>query len=135
LGTGHLAPDEIPTLLRAARDLLMTKMLATHPWMPSPRFSRGQMRAAADFGALLEFDYLSCSPNWHAAVPPSETAAAIHAVGPEHCVLGTDGGQTFNPHPADMLRDFAAALAGHGVPEPALREMMCANPARILGLE
>ena len=89
---------------------------------------------AAGLGALLEFDYLSCSPHWHAAVPPARTAAAMHAVGCDRCVMATDGGQTFNAHPPEMLREFACALLAEGLNEDQLRRMMCINPARILGV-
>lgn len=134
LGTGHISPDESLVLLRAAREIGVTKVLVTHPLMQFTRFTIDQMKAAADLGALLEFDYLSCCPNWHTAVSPSRTAEAIHAVGFDHCVLATDGGQTFNPHPAQMLSDFADALLAEGIAERDIRAMLCANPARILGI-
>ncbi len=134
LGTGHLAPEESLALLRVASDMGITKMLVTHPLMQFTRFDLDQMKAAAELGAMLEFDYLSCSPKWHAAVPPRRTARAIHAVGPEHCVMATDGGQPYNPHPPEMLRAFATALRDEGLAEPDLRRMMCTNPARILGV-
>jgi predicted metal-dependent phosphotriesterase family hydrolase len=102
--------------------------------MSFTRFTHGQMQEAADLGAVLEFDYLSCSPNWHDAVPPAQTAEAIRSVGPEHCVMGTDGGQAFNPHPPVMMRQFAEALRGEGFSEAEIRRMMCENPARLLDL-
>lgn len=135
LGTGHLAPEESLVLLRAAKDLGITRLLVTHPLMQFTRFDLDQMKAASELGALLEFDYLSCSPNWHAAVPPSATAQAIHAVGHVHCVLGTDGGQAFNPRPPKMLSEFGNALLREGVGENEIRFMMCTNPARLVGLE
>jgi len=134
LGTGHLAPEESLTLLRAAKNMGMTKMLVTHPLMPFTRFEPDQMRIAAGLGAKLEFDYLSCSPYWPGAVPPRQTAQAIHTVGPAHCVLGSDGGQASNPRPAAMLRTFGDALLSEGLNENELRTMMCVNPAWILGL-
>lgn len=134
LGTGHLAPEESLALLRVARDMGLTRMLVTHPLMPFTRFDTDQIRAAADLGALLEFDYLSCSPKWQGAVAPHRTAQAIHAVGADHCVLGTDGGQPYNPHPPEMLRRFGDALLGEGVEEADIRRMMCDNPARALGI-
>jgi hypothetical protein len=134
LGTGHIAPEESLTLLRSAKAMGITKMLVTHPLMQFTRFDIGQMKAAAETGALLEFDYLSCCPNWHAAVPASRTAQAIRAVGSDHCVIGTDGGQSFNPHPAEMLRRFVDALLSEGLSEGEIRRMSCLNPARILGV-
>jgi len=134
LGSGHLAPEETLSLLRQARAMGLGRLLVTHPLMSFTRFTAGQMREAVELGARLEFDYLSCSPHWGDAVSPDETAAAIARVGAEHCVLATDGGQTFNPPPAKMLDDFAAALTERGIGPAALRTMMCENPARLVGL-
>ncbi len=134
LGTGHLAPAESLDLLQIAADMGLRKLLATHPMMSFTRFTLDQMRAAVDLGAYLEFDYLACSPNWHGAVPPSRTAEGVRAVGPEHCVLATDGGQTFNPHPPAMLRSFAEAMQAEGFGEAEIRRMICENPARLLDL-
>jgi len=135
LGTGHLAPEESLTLLQAAKQMGITKILVTHPLAQFTRFDIDQMEAAAALGALLEFDYLSCSPRQPASVPPGRTAQAIHAVGYEHCVIATDGGQAFNPRPPRMLEEFADALLGEGLSQDEIRFMMCANPARILKLE
>jgi len=134
LGTGHLAPQESLTLLRHARDRGLKKLLVTHPLMSFTRFTLDEMQTAVENGALLELDYLSCSPNWHGAVSPSATAEAIRHVGFRHCVLGTDGGQPYNPHPAVMLRDFAAALAQQGIAAEDVRVMTVDNPSRLLGL-
>jgi len=134
LGTGHLSPVESLTLIETAAGMGITKILVTHPLMAFTRFDQDQMRAAVSHGALLEFDYLSCSPNWHGAVPPARTAAAISAIGAEHCVLASDGGQTFNPTPPMMMRQFAEALRVEGLEDLAIRRMMRENPARILGL-
>lgn len=134
LGTGHISPGESLEVLRYARDLGIRRLVVTHPLMSFTRFTREQMQEAAALGAVLEFDRLSCMPNWHASVPVAESAQAIRAVGPQHCVLGTDGGQAHNPSPPEMLRSFAEELHAHGIRHEDLRLMMCENPARILGL-
>lgn len=134
LGTGHLAPDESLALLAAAKQMGITRMLVTHPLMQFTRFDLDRMKLAASLGALLEFDYLSCSPKWPGAVSPRQTAQAVAAVGSEHCVIGTDGGQPYNPHPPQMLSDFADALLAEQLTEAQVRRMMCTNPAHLLGL-
>lgn len=134
LGTGHLAPAESLAVLAAARDMGIAKMLVTHPLMSFTRFDREQMHAAVGLGAFLEFDYLECSPNWHQAVDPDVTAAAIRAVGPAHAVMATDGGQDFNPTPVAMFREFASAMSARGIGDDELTAMMRENPARLLGI-
>jgi len=134
LGTGHLAPEESLALLRLARRVGVRKMSVTHPLMSFTRFSIPQMRQAVELGALLEFDALSCRSGWTEAVAPAETARAIGTVGEQYCVLGSDGGQRSNPHPPQMLAEFAEALEAEGVSRAALRRMMCENPAALLGI-
>jgi len=134
LGTGHLAPEESHVLLRAANDMGVTRLLVTHPLMSFTRFTLDQMRTAVELGATLEFDYLSCSPKWPNAVDPDVTAEMIRAVGPERCIMGTDGGQRFNPDPPQMLRAFARTMRDRGIRDDELRTMMCRNPARLLNV-
>jgi len=134
LGTGHLAPRESLALLAVARDMGLERMLVTHPLMHFTFFDRDEMRAATALGAKLEFDYLSCCTTWHRAVSSGATAAAIREIGARHCVCASDGGQTFNEKPSDMLRAFARELGGHGIPPEDLRLMMCENPAELLDI-
>ncbi len=134
IGTGHLAPEESLALLRAARDLGLRRILVTHPMMSFTRFTIAQMREAAALGAVLEFDYLSCAPKWHDPVPVAVTAEAIRTIGPAHCVIATDGGQTWNPPPVEMLHEFARRLHDEGLHAADLRTMMHDNPAHILDL-
>src|SRR5699024_8419537 len=70
LGTGHLAPEESLVLLAEAQKIGITRLLVTHPLMSFTRFTTDQMKQAVELGGLLEFDYLSCSPNWQDAVDP-----------------------------------------------------------------
>ena len=134
LGTGHIAPEESLALLVAAKDIGLTRLLVTHPLMHFTYFDRDQMRAAAQLGAKLEFDYLSCCTTWHRAVSPAVSAAAIRDVGAAYCVCASDGGQHFNEKPTDMLQSFASELRRNGIEEDELRLMMCENPAELLDL-
>jgi len=134
LGTGHLAPAESLVLLAEARRMGVRRMLVTHPLMSFTRFTLPQMQKAARLGAKLEFDYLSCSPNWHDRVPIALTAKAIRMIGPRNCVIATDGGQPYNPPPVEMLHLFADGLRSEGLRAEDVRTMACDNPAWILDL-
>jgi len=134
LGTGHLAPEESLALLQMARDMNLPRLLVTHPLMSFTRFSTAQMQRAVELGAYLEFDALSCHPNWPRSMSPAATAAAIGAVGADHCVLGSDGGQAANPAAPQMLLSFAQKLAAAGIAPESLRQMMHDNPAYLLDL-
>jgi len=132
LGTGHLAPGESLLLAQLARDMQIERLLVTHPLMSFTRFSYDEMKQVCDLGAYLEFDALSCHPNWPRSMPPSTTARAIIEVGADRCVLASDGGQVSNPAAPQMLLSFAQDLAGFGVTEDSLRRMMHDNPAYLL---
>lgn len=134
LGTGHFAPQESLAVLHEAHAMGVRRLLVTHPLMSFTRFTIDEMQAAVRLGAMLEFDALTCNPSWHDSVSPAVTAEAIRTVGPESCVLGTDGGQAANPDPPEMLRAFATALQSEGLSRDDLHVMMCDNPARLLGL-
>lgn len=132
LGTGHLAPSESLKLIALAREMLLERILVTHPIMSFTRFTTDQMRRAADLGAILEFDALSCRENWPQSMPPSTTAQAIQEIGPAHCVLASDGGQAINPSAPEMLFTFAHDLTQHGVSIESLKVLMHDNPAWLL---
>lgn len=134
LGTGHLAPEESLTLLEAASDLGIRRMLVTHPHMSFTRFTIEQMRRAVELGAYLEFDALSCEPTWPRSLPVAATADAIREVGGAHCVLASDGGQAANVAAPHMLAAFGGSLNEAGVDRATLRRMMCDNPAFLLDL-
>lgn len=135
LGTGHLGPAESLTLLRAAGEMGLRRLLVTHPMMSFTRLGPEQLSEAVALGATLEFCALSCVPHWHDPVSPAAVAAAIRAVGPQHCVLSSDGGQVWNDPPPVMLRTFAASLLGEGLAETEVRRMLTVNPAGLVGLE
>lgn len=132
LGTGHLAPSESLKLIALARDMQLERILVTHPIMSFTRFTTDQMRQAADLGAILEFDALSCRENWPQSMPPTTTAQAIQEIGPDRCVLASDGGQAINPSAPEMLFSFAHDLTQHGLSAESLKVLMHDNPAWLL---
>lgn len=134
LGTGHLAPEESLALIKLAHDMNVSRILVTHPLMSFTLFTLDQMKQASDWGALLEFDALSCNSKWPKSMPAETTAQAIAEVGPRHCVLASDGGQTWNPAAPAMLLAFAEELSECGIADDALRCMMQDNPTYLLGL-
>jgi len=134
LGTGHLAPEESLRLFELAQGMGLKRLLVTHPQMHFTRFTVEQMQRAVELGGMLEFDALSCHPNWPEPMPADLAAREILAVGEGHCVLGSDGGQAQNAPAPRMLLDFAEALYRNGIGKDSLRRMMCHNPAQLLDL-
>ena len=131
--TGHSSPAENLMLIRAARRAGVEHIVVTHAMLPPVGMSVAQMRQAAGLGAWIEFVYNALiGPN--KAFDIREYAAAIRAVGPEHCILSSDLGQAGNPLHPDGLLAFFAALRARGFSQAEIARMSQENPARALGL-
>jgi len=134
LATGHSSAREDLLLVRAAKDIGIDRIVVTHAMLPPVKMTVEQMKQAASMGAYLEFVY-------NALIGPSkvfdmpEYAAAIRAVGPEHCILSSDLGQAGNPLHPDGLEAFFRGLRAQGFSVAEIDRMAKTNPARLLGLQ
>jgi len=134
LATGHSSPAEGLMLIREARSAGVRHIVVTHAMLPPVRMNVDQMKEAAGLGAYVEFVYnalIGRSP----ALTIGGCAAALRAVGPEHCILSSDLGQAGNPLHPDGLAAFFRALRDQGFSEQEIERMSRTNPARLLGLE
>ncbi|MGH7856688.1 MAG: DUF6282 family protein [Candidatus Binatia bacterium] len=131
LATGHVSRAEHFAVARKFRG----KLLVTHAMeeLAGPNLAIADCVALADLGATIELCALT-SIGALATRPVSDLAACIRTVGPRRVTLASDYGQKVNPHPAEGLRIFAAALHEAGVSERDIRQMACDNPCRLLGL-
>lgn len=133
LATGHSTPAEDLMLIRAAKAAGVERIVVTHAMLPPVGMNVAQMREAAALGAQLEFVYNALiGPN--KAFEIGEYAAAIRAVGVEHCILSSDLGQAGNPLHPDGLVAFFQALIAQGFTAGEIDRMAKTNPARLLGL-
>ena len=134
LATGHSSAQEGLLLVRAAKDLGVKRIVVTHAMLAPVKMTVEQMKQAAAMGAYVEFVYNALiGPNKSFTMP--EYAAAIRAVGPEHCILSSDLGQAGNPLHPDGLEAFFRGLRGQGFSAAEIDRMSKTNPARLLGLE
>ncbi len=133
LETGHSSPEEGLMLVGEGRRAGVEHMVVTHAMLPPVRMNIGQMKQAAAEGAYLEFVYNALiGPNKALTLP--EYAAAIRAVGPEHCILSSDLGQAGNPLHPDGLVAFFEGLRKEGFSPAQIELMAKRNPAVALGL-
>jgi hypothetical protein len=65
-------------------------------------------------------------------VPFGTIERAIMDIGVENTVLSTDLGQPDTPPPVEGMRLYAERLCGSGFSVDDVRQMMQANPARLL---
>lgn len=133
LGTCHLSRGEIHTLVRAAFERGVHKVLITHPYFKVPSFDLEDVKTLTGMGAYAEFGYCTVSPMWGHA-PLSRVVETIKQIGPERAVLMSDTGQRHNPMPAESLRVFAQSVWESGIPEDAVERMIKQNPWDLLDL-
>lgn len=132
LATGHLSAEEIESLLRAARQRGVERVVVSHPNFKVPGMNLEQIRTCASAGAFIELTYCSISPMWsHATL--EQYRAVIDAIGPERCLLSSDVGQRHNPLPPEAMRLLMQGLLEKGVSEAALRRMAVDNPRELVG--
>lgn len=124
LATGHLSGPEILTVVRAAREEGVRRIVVTHPEFTSQRLAVPAQRELAALGALLE----RCFTTPHTGkVAWADLMDNIRAVGPEHSILSSDLGQPFNPPVEDGLALFAEHLLDAGFTEDEVRTMAVTN--------
>ena len=133
LATGHLAKEEILELVAYTRSIRYPKVLVTHPEFTVPNLAVDDVRMLAREEVYFEFCAVNCFP-----IPQTTSLAGmrelIQAAGPDRGVLSSDGGQFFNPMPAEMLRVFVQGLHEKGVPADWIQSMACKNPRYLLGV-
>ena len=133
LATGHSTPAETMMLLEEARKRGIRGIIVTHAMLTPIGMSIAQMKQAAAAGAFIEFAYNGLIGS-NKQFTMAQYAAAIRAIGPEHCILSSDLGQAGNPLPVAGLRSFLDGLTAEGFSAQELRRMSVENPARLLGL-
>ena len=139
LATGHISKPEVFAVageaLRQHVNVIITEAIGKHPTAHGPAGSRHtveEARELAHLGAYIEFVFsFSMSPS---LLPITEMVDCIKAIGPEHCVLGTDFGQVFNPPPTEGFHMMLAQLLMFGLSEDELRIMVKVNASKLLGL-
>jgi hypothetical protein len=134
LGTCHLSPHEIVTLVRHARELGVEKIAVTHPFFKVPNLDIPTVEEVVRLGAMPEFGYCTISPAWQYA-SPDKVAQAIGTVGASRCLLVSDTGQRHNPFPSEALRIFAQTLFERGIPEDDIHQMITRNPNDMLDVD
>jgi hypothetical protein len=133
LETGHSTAAEGLMIIAEAKRAGVRNVVVTHAMLKPIHMTTAQMKQAAAQGAWIEFVYNALiGPNKEFEF--SDYAAAIRAVGMEHCILSSDLGQAANPLHPDGLVAFFAGLKKAGFTQGEIDQMSKANPARALGM-
>jgi hypothetical protein len=133
LATGHVGGQELFQVVKAAHELGMSRILIMHPEFHVPSLSVAEQRELVDLGAMVEKCYLTTFPS-QGGGGISDMAERILELGPEHCVLVTDFGQTAKGSPVYGMSNLISALSEEGLTTDQIRLMASTNPRRLLGL-
>lgn len=129
--TGHLARDEIFSVVEAAASRGIRDIVVTHPEFPSQSLGPEDQVALADMGAIME---RALTTPYTGKAPWERLFDATRAVGAERTVWATDLGQVSNPPVEDGLALMADAFLGAGFSDEEIRTMAVTNTRRIAGI-
>ena len=136
LGTGHVSPEECFTVVEAARDAGVKKLVVTHPeWWIVGMSIEDQVRIVRDYDVLLErcFAQNMGGGKYKSNLP--ENVEVIQAVGYKNVLISTEGGQTENPNWEIAMEQYLQYLADHGIPEDQIIYMSRTIASGLLGLD
>jgi hypothetical protein len=133
LGTSHISPEEILTLIDVAKERKVEKICLTHPFVKVPGVDISFLKKVIHKGVFAEFGYCTVSPMW-ADAKIDQVKEAIKALGASRCIIMSDGGQIHNPWPHESLRIFAQCLYEKGISQKEIETMMIKNPSQLMGL-
>ena len=145
LSTGHISPEEVMMLIKAAKAAGVNNIYVQHPNHSGLAMSMAQMKEAVRLGALIEIvlsgDGLTGgTPRAVNAENPvmdygPQKIADIRALGPENVVVTSDLGQPGRVTHAESFRIALTVLAKAGFTQAEIDLVTKRNPARFLGLK
>ena len=130
---GHASHQEIDALANEVHKISFKKAFVDHPHSPYVDVSVDGMKALAGMGVSINFCYDELSPRLR--VDPHKMYDAIRAVGVEHCILSSDGGDPTNPDSVECIRLIRSYMKECGLTDDELRQVSCTNPGFIVGVD
>ena len=135
IGFGHTDFQELLPLARLARELGVRAVL-DHPLLELNKLLLDEMRELAALGVYVGTYCQPMIPSLYQPIQdPMETIRTIQAIGPEHCIIGSDFGQVLHVNSIDGMRIFIRGLLGFGVTTEQVKVMLQDNPARLMYLD
>lgn len=137
--TGHSSPEENLTLAHKAKEVGVSKFVATHANSRIWKMTREQILRVAELGGFIEYSYITNLAGPGTGVPThvrmsDEEFIRYASIIPERSFITTDLGQVNMPHPLDGMRRCITAMLQGGVSQKDVDIMVRSNPAKLLGL-
>lgn len=130
LATGHIAPEEMLPVVKAAREAKVNRVVITHPEFPATYLDQDQQRALGKYDVMFE----RCFTQPYTKKVEWETVYDnIRTIGPSSTILSTDLGQSTAPWVEEGLGIFIGNLLDNGFTPSEIETMSHNNAGQILG--
>ena len=130
LATGHIAPEEMLPVVKAAREAKVNRVVITHPEFPATYLDQDQQRALAQHDVMFERCF---TQPYTKKVEWSTVYDNIRTLGPSSTILSTDLGQSTAPWVEEGLGMFIENLLDNGFTPTEIETMSHHNAGQILG--
>jgi hypothetical protein len=129
LATSHISHEEAFSLVKAAHERGVKKIVITHVEFPTTFYTIDEQRELAKYGAVMEH----CYTTWATGKVQFEIALdQIRSLGADRVIISTDLGQKNALYPDEGLAVYAAKLYEHGFTVADIRKMVVDNPAALV---
>ena len=130
LATGHISPEEMLPVVKAAREAKVNRVIITHPEFPATYLDQDQQRALGKYDVMFE----RCFTQPYTKKVEWETVYDnIRKIGPNSTILSTDLGQSTAPWVEEGLGMFISNLLDNGFTPSEIETMSHQNAGEILG--
>lgn len=130
LATGHISWQESQALVGfAIQKVGLKKVIITHPIYQKINMPIKIQKELVKMGAFVEHCFSMYSID---KISIGQIANQIKQVGPKHCIISSDVGQTFSPNPSRALTEFIRLLSKEGITEGEISMMLINNPERLV---
>ncbi|HXG52630.1 MAG TPA: DUF6282 family protein [candidate division Zixibacteria bacterium] len=131
LGTGHVSWQESLAFIEAGRDIGFRRIVVNHAHSHIIAMPLDAMRRAAELGAFVEVCWNALAPG---RMDSFELVRQLREIGLSQVVASTDYFRPYSPNPPELFRMFCGMLHEGGLRPEEVRQVACANPARLMGL-
>ena len=130
LATGHISPEEMLPVVKAAREAKVNRVVITHPEFPATYLDQDQQKALGKYDVMFE----RCFTQPYTKKVEWETVYDnIRTIGPNSTILSTDLGQSTAPWVEEGLGMFISNLLDNGFSPAEIETMSHENAGQILG--
>jgi hypothetical protein len=134
LATGHLSPPESRALVKKAVEMGVERILLTHPFssLVGMTVDEAEELLALSGGVFVEMTCFDFCEHIKHPLSMEKVKHIIRRLGTDRVILTSDGGQTYNPFPVEMLRSLLRELLAE-FPAGEIRRMLVDNPEHLMG--